>query len=116
MQALLDAIRWVSLGLAIGLLLPMQAVAEAGWTQPGLVVELTPTRHKHFSFRLDIEDNPSGCRQPDRFYMDYAAAGAEFVYYTLLQASLQGKPIRAYVTGRCELKGYAEIASVTLLR
>lgn len=109
-------IRSLRLCAALPLLLSAgQVQAEAGWSDTALLLELTPTRQQHFYFKLDVESNPSGCRSDNGFYMEYATPGGNLIYQTLLEALTRGKKVRAYVTGRCELKGYAEVSSITVL-
>jgi len=102
--------------LALTLLLSGPALAgNAGWTDIATIVELTPSNQHRYTVRLNLSDNPSGCRNPDTFYQDYAAPGAEMMFRTLLEAVASGKRVRVYVSGRCELNGYAELSSVTIL-
>lgn len=109
-------IRTFRTGIVLTLaLLASQAQAEAGWSDTARVLELTPTRQQHFYFKLDVESNPSGCRSDNAFYMQYDSPGGRLIYHTLLEALTRDKKVRAYVTGRCELKGYAEISSLTLV-
>lgn len=98
-----------ALGLGTG-----YARGEAGWTGYGAVQELTPTTRQRFLVTVAVGDNPSGCRSGNTFYQDFALTGAQQLFDTLLQALVHGKSVRLYVTGRCELNGYAEITSVTI--
>jgi hypothetical protein len=103
--------------LATGLLLlfahPLQAAS--GWTDYGTVSELTPSTQYRYLVRLNISKNPSDCRNKSTFFQDYTATGSDQMFRTLLQAVTFGKRVRVYVTGRCELNGYAEISSVTIV-
>ena len=89
--------------------------AGAGWTAYGTVVELTPTVHGRFIVRLDVASNTTDCSSKDSFYRDYGRPGAEFMFRTLLDAVTAGKRVRVYVTGACDLNGYSEITSVSVI-
>lgn len=102
-------------GLAILLIIPVNLLAVSGWSDYATVAELTPSSQHRYTVRLQSSDNPSGCRSKDTFYQDYAASGAEQMFSTLLEALVSGKRVRLFVTGRCELNGYAEISSVSIL-
>ncbi|MGD8908035.1 MAG: hypothetical protein PVF13_07080 [Chromatiales bacterium] len=102
-------------GLFLLTTLPIHLQAVSGWTDYGTVAELTPTSHHRFLVRLNISKNPSGCRDKSTFYQDYDKSGADQMFRTLLQAVVYGKQVRLFVTGRCELNGYAEISSVTIV-
>ncbi len=102
--------------LLLTLLLSAPASAgNAGWSATATVAELTPSAQHRYTVRLNLSENPSGCRSPDTFYQDYSATGAEQMFHTLLEAVASGKQVRVYVSGRCELNGYAELSSVTIL-
>jgi hypothetical protein len=101
--------------LAVGLLsLTPPANAVSGWTDYANVAELTPTANGRFLFKLDVKDNPSGCRDKQVFYKDYYSIGSQQMYDLLLRALLNDMPVRVYVTGKCELNGYSEVSSVSL--
>ena len=89
--------------------------AGAGWTAYGTVAELTPTVQGRFIVRLDVAGNTSDCSSKDSFYRDYGRPGAELMFRTLLDAVTAGKRVRVYVTGACDLNGYSEITSVSLI-
>lgn len=100
-------------------LLPLVGVAnasgEAGWTSYGKISELNPITAGRFLLRLDVSSNPSGCREKHRFYSDYGRAGSEYLFHALLTALGADKPVRVYVTGGCDLKGYSAISSVSIV-
>jgi hypothetical protein len=102
-------------GLFLLTLVPLQLQAVSGWTDSGTVAELTPTIHHHYLVRLNISENPSGCKNKSTFFQDYDSTGADQMFRTLLQAVASGNQVRVFVTGRCELNGYAEISSVTIV-
>jgi hypothetical protein len=85
--------------------------AGAGWTSYGRVLELQPTTAGRFLVRLDGVSNPSGCRDEDWFYRDYTSGEVEMMFHALLGAITSNLSARVYVTGRCDLNGYAEISS-----
>ena len=76
---------------------------------------LTPTVHGRFIVKLDVASNTSDCSSKDSFYRDYGRPGAELMFRTLLDAVTAGKRVRVYVTGACDLNGYSEITSVSLI-
>lgn len=101
-------------GLALLLGQSVALPGTSGWSDYTTVAELTPSSQQRYTVRLQLNDNPSGCRSKDTFYQDYTTPGAEQMFRTLLEAVVSGKPVRVYVTGRCELNGYAEISSVSI--
>ena len=104
------------IAVALLLLISVQAVAGvSGWTDYGSVVELTPTSHGRYLVKLNVSDNASGCRNKTTFYQDYNIPGAREMFATLLEATVTGKSVRVFVTGVCELNGYSEISSVSIV-
>ena len=103
-------------GLAACLMMAgAEASADAGWTDYVSVLELTPTIHERFIVRLAASENPSGCRSREYFYQDYKIRGSDKMFHALLEALTLGHKVRVHVTGRCDLKGYSEISSVTIV-
>ena len=94
---------------------PITAFAVSGWTDYVPVAELTPTTQGRFLVKLKVSENPSGCKNKEVFYRDYSGPGSEHVFNTLLKALESGKKVRVHVTGKCELNGYSEISSVTIV-
>ncbi len=105
----------MAVAMALLLLASLADAGSSGWTGYTTVAELTPSSQQRYTVRLDLADTPSGCRSKDTFYQDYAASGAELIYRTLLEALISGKRVRIFVSGRCELNGYSEISSVSIL-
>ena len=95
--------------------LPTLVFGSSGWTDYSSVVELTPTSHGRFIFKLKISDNPSGCKNKETFYQDYGVSGADEMFRVLLEAVSAEKMVRVYVTGRCGINGYAEVSSVGIV-
>ena len=85
--------------------------AGSGWTSYGQILELQPTTAGRFLLRMHPASNPSGCRDEDWFYRDYTGMGVELMFHALLGAVTNGIPVRLYVTGNCDLNGYAEISA-----
>jgi len=54
--------------------------AAADWTDYVQVIELIPTGRHYYEVQLDIEKNPSGCREKDWFYLNYDAPGADKIF------------------------------------
>jgi hypothetical protein len=86
----------------------------AGWSEYGRVLALQATTHGRFLVRLALPANPSGCKDKEWFYRDYGGEGPEYMYQALLTALTMDKPVQVYVTGVCDLNGYAEIATVRI--
>lgn len=105
----------VSFGLICLILLSGQAWAAAGWTDYGTIVELRATTANRFYVKLKLASNPSDCRNKEWFYRDYSRPGTEFMYQTLLGAVTDEKKVRVYVTGICDIDGYSEITSVSIV-
>ncbi len=106
-----------ALNFATGLLfilIPTLTQAEAGWSEYTSIVELTATNQQRFLLQLKAAKSPSGCKNETMFYQDYDTPGADQMLRLLLEAVAADKTIRVFVTGACELKGYSEIASVTI--
>jgi hypothetical protein len=94
----------------------MAAIAGgSGWTEATTVAELTPSSQHRYTVRLNLTDNPTDCRTKDTFYQDYSANGSEQMFRTLLEAVVSAKRVRVLTTGRCELNGFGEISSVSIL-
>jgi hypothetical protein len=96
-------------------LTPFQVFAEAGWTSLGQVVELTSTNQLRYLVTLRVAANPSDCRNKTTFYQDQRSPGSEQMFRILLEAATGGNMVRVYVTGNCELNGYSEISSVSIV-
>jgi len=97
------------------LLAAPNAQAGAGWTEYSRLAELVATSKHYYRFRLELNRNPSGCRDKTWFYQDYTAAGADKIFDALLEALKSGIRVRVYVTGVCNLDGYAEISSLGIV-
>ncbi len=91
------------------------ARADAGWTDLGPVLELTPSIQGRYVVKIGVTQNQSGCRDKQVFYQDYSDRGADQMYRALLEAISSGKKVRVYVTGGCELNGHSQISSVTVV-
>lgn len=105
----------VSLIVVMLLLIPAQGHAEAGWTSVAPVAELTSTNQLRYLVTLKVTANPSGCRNRVVFYQDHRSLGSEQMFRLLLEAASTGSMVRVHVTGNCELNGYSEISSVSLI-
>lgn len=105
-------------GMLLGVVMTLSASSaaadgEAGWTGSGRILELIPGQQGRFLFRLDTNANPSGCRNKQTYYVDYRGLGTELMFRTLLESQSRGSPVRAFVTGRCDLDGYSEADAVS---
>lgn len=110
------AVKYQQLGVMLCLALSgATAWAVAGWTSYGTVTELTPTTAGRFLVKLEVTDNPSGCKDKQWFYQDYRDTATDHVFDALLAALTTGRKVRVYVTGSCDLNGYSEISSVNIL-
>jgi len=88
------------------------ARADAGWTDYTQVVELVPTTRHYYEIRLALRKNPSGCREDDWFYLDYDVTGSAQMFDLFVESLKKTLRLRVYVTGVCNLNGYAEISAV----
>jgi hypothetical protein len=95
------------------LLFSIPAAADAGWTDDVEVVELIPTGRHYFELRLAGKNNPSGCREKDRYYINYDAPGADRMFDLFVDSFKTELRLKVYVTGICNFNGYAEISSVS---
>ena len=95
---------------------PAAALAGSGWTDYAAVAELVATNRHSYEFRLPAAEYPSGCRNVQWYYQDYASRGADEMFALLLEALKSRLNVRVYVTGACNLQGYSEISSVGVLR
>lgn len=101
--------------LVAALAVSMGSWANPGWTDYATVAELMPTSQQSYLLRLTTKENPSGCKNKDTYYQDYATRGSDQMFRTLLEAVTSGKQVRVYVTGSCELNGYSEFSSVGIV-
>lgn len=93
----------------------LSQAGSAGWSEYGRVAALQATIHGRFLVKIELPKNPSGCRDLEWFYRDYGGgSGPEYMYQALLSAVTLNKPVRVYVSGSCDLNGYAEITSVQI--
>ena len=92
---------------------PIQA--EAGWTDYVTIAELVPTAHHYYKVRLPVKENPSGCKNKTWFYQDYRPNGSDKMFQTILEGLKLKMRVRVYVTGKCNLDGYSEISSVSII-
>jgi hypothetical protein len=102
--------------LAAAAIAVSSALASAGWTDFVRVAELVPTSKHYYEVRLPVANNPSGCREKSWFYQNYDAPGAEQMFEVLLESLTSDIRLRVYVTGVCNLGGYAEFSSVSVTR
>lgn len=114
-----DGVRRPRLALALALiaaagLWPADGRAAAGWTGPARIVELQVNYLGRILVRLDVESNPTDCKDKEWFYRDQIV-GADLMYRMLLEAAVAGRPVRVYVTGLCDINRYSEISKVSLL-
>jgi hypothetical protein len=89
--------------------------AEAGWTDFASVAELVPTASHYYKVRLPVKENPSGCENKTWFYQNYGSTGSDQMFKTILEAVKSEIQLRVYVTGSCNLDGYSEISSVSVI-
>ena len=97
------------------MLVSVEALSVAGWTSYGKVTELNPTTSGRFLVKLNVTSNPSDCKNKQWFYRDYTGTGADHMFRALLGAVTSGKRVRVYITGRCDLNGYSEISSASMI-
>lgn len=92
------------------------AYAGAGWTDFVKVAELIPTDRHYYEVRLQVRDNPSGCKEKAWFYQNYETRGADKMFSILLEGIKEEIKLRVHVTGVCNINGYAEFSSVSVIR
>lgn len=90
--------------------------ADAGWTEAAPVIEVNPTAKHFYQFRLLDIESPADCKQKNGFYQDYKDRGADQIYQALLEAISANLNVKVFVTGGCNLKGFAEVSSVIITR
>lgn len=86
--------------------------AEAGWTDYVKISELVPTGRHYYEVMLPVKKNPSDCRNNSWFYQDYAENESDKMFEDLLTGIQTGSQVRVYVTGKCNVNGYAEFTAV----
>jgi hypothetical protein len=112
-----SGVRITASGLLVGAAtFVSSALASAGWTDFVRVAELVPTSKHYYEVRLPVADNPSGCREKTWFYQNYDSPGAGQMFEVLLESLTSDIRLRVYVTGVCNLGGYAEFSSVSVTR
>jgi hypothetical protein len=89
------------------------ASAAAGWTSYGRIEELSTDYVGRILIRMEVEENPSDCKDKTWFYRDLIT-GSEFMFRLLLEAASRDTPVRLYVTGLCDLNRYSEISKVRI--
>jgi len=92
------------------------AHAGAGWTDYVNVAELVPTARHYYEFRLPVEENPSGCKNKTWFYQNYESPGSDKIFSILIEGIKSSIRLRVYVTGICNINGYSEISSASVIR
>ncbi|MBK5103794.1 MAG: hypothetical protein JJE42_06065 [Burkholderiales bacterium] len=106
----------LSLIVGAGCLLLSQFVhANSGWTDVVAVAELVPTAKHYYVVRLPVKQNPSGCENKTWFYQNYGSFGSDKMFQTLLEGVKTGIRLRVYVTGICNIEGYSEFSSVSVV-
>ena len=106
--------RFALIAIGIGtMLLPGVSTAAAGWTDDVKVIELIPTAKHYYEIRLNVTQNPSGCREKDWFYLNYQTRGADKMFDLFVDGVKSSLRLRVYVTGICNLNGYSEISAVS---
>ena len=106
-----------SISIVIGiylLMLSTAATADAGWIDDVEVVELIPTGRHYYELHLTVKNNSSGCREKGWFYINYDTPGADKMFDLFVDSIKTELRLKVYVTGICNLKGYAEISSVSV--
>lgn len=113
---LASILRFAVIPMAIMLFMTGTSQAgTAGWSEYGRVAALQATIHGRYLIKMELPKNPSGCHDKEWYYRDYGGgAGPEYMYQALLSAVTLSKPVRVYVSGVCDLNGYAEITSVQI--
>lgn len=111
----------IALGLSLSIIvvllaLPGKTFASSGWSESSAIAEVNPTARHYYQFRLNDIESPAGCKQKNGFYQDYKDRGAEQMYSALLEALSANLNVKVFVTGGCNLKGFAEVSSIIISR
>jgi len=53
------------------LFVPIIYAGGSGWTDIVTASELIPTARHYYELKLQVKENPSGCRNKEWFYQDY---------------------------------------------
>jgi hypothetical protein len=86
-------------------------LAAAGWTAYARIVELEADFVGRIHIELDVDENPSDCKDRRHFYRD-PVTGADFMYRLLVESAVRDLPVQVYVTGVCNLDRHSEISKV----
>ncbi len=79
------------------------------------IAEVVPTGRHYYEVKLFLKENLSGCRNSNWFYQEYGLKGSEKMFDTILEGLLSGNKVRVYVTGKCNVNGYAEFSAVGIV-
>jgi len=90
------------------------ARAQSGWTAKGNLTHMQATTSGKMIVNGEFKENPSDCKNSKAFYIDYDIDGANHIFQLLLKAIASDKPVKLYVTGKCELNGQSEISSASI--
>jgi hypothetical protein len=107
--------RTLTITAAAAILFSQVAHSRAGWTDYATVAELVPTSHHYYKFRLPVKSNPSGCKDESWFYQDYGSRGSDKMFNLLLEGIKSNLRLSVYVTGSCNIDGFSEISSVSVI-
>jgi hypothetical protein len=99
-----------------GGILASSVYADAGWTDAAAVEELRATGGHYYAVRLEVKKPLSACGDKQWFFQDYEKSGSDKMHLMLLESLKSGLRVRVYLTGRCNLDGYSEFSSVSVLR
>ena len=100
--------------LALTLFTP-ESRAEAGWTEPARILSLETNIFGRILVELDLNRNPSGCKQASLFYRETTGESSANMLQVLLEAASSRLPVKLRVSGSCHLKGYTEFHAVALV-
>lgn len=99
----------------LSLMSPLDATAEAGWTEPAKILALEANIFGRTVVELDLRTNPSNCKEKALFFRETTGTSSEQMLAVLLEAAGHGLRVKLRVSGSCHLKGYAEYNAVTLV-
>ena len=89
--------------------------AEAGWTEPARILSLETNIFGRILVELDLNRNPSGCKQASLFYRETTGESSANMLQVLLEAASSRLPVKLRASGSCHLKGYTEFHAVALV-
>lgn len=90
------------------------AVADAGWTGYGQIVDLSVNARGRVTLELAVTENETECRNKRMFYHDINQKGSGYLFELLSRAAVSNKAVRVYQTSVCDVNNYSRIYAVSV--